>query len=76
MHLCVVDPTGSGGEVRTALDGATCASLGFADYYGPMTGYPPLTVAQINDLFTSALGLWAICFGLRMVRRMIPKGLK
>lgn len=75
MHLCVVDPTGSGGQVVTAQDGVTCASLGYADYLGPMSGYPPLTVAEMNALATETFILWATCFGLRLIRRLIPKGI-
>lgn len=75
MHLCVVDGTANGSQVVNAQDGVSCASLGFADYYGAMTGYPPLTLGEIDSLFGVSLTLWATCFMLRLIRRLIPKGI-
>ena len=76
MHLCA-EPGAveKEGLVHAVLDGIDCSNWGWVDYVGPMTGYPPLTLDQINELFVASMILWATCFMLRVIRRMIPKGI-
>lgn len=70
MKLCVDTVTS---VVHYADDGISCESLGYVTYLGGITGHPDLSLSEIDALFGACLLLWAIAFGLRLLRSLLPK---
>ncbi len=79
--ICVYNYPGEPRQYLFGYAGDTCgdpavAAAGYhlAYSYFPSGGYPPLTMAQVNDLFVATLLLWATCFMLRFIRKLVPTG--
>lgn len=70
MKLCADTSTTL---IHYADDGVTCDSLGYVAYVGALSGHPDLTLAEIDALFGACLLLWAVAFGLRLLRSLLPK---
>ena len=60
------------GSVQVVEGGHTCAEFGFVDIDVVPTAQ--LSPDDINMMFTQMLVLWAVCFMLRFVRQLIPRG--